>query len=181
VSLPIETLLAEALADDPSVFGQQVPEQGFFESNNIDYLGIRLVNSESSGEDDEAFANNGVTGEEGVNVDDIAYFPWDFLNNDADGVVQGGEDDLISDGEVTTVDANAVFGNIGRLINENVIEDPRNGLDLERVDFDLDSAISPVDAVRVVNRVGYQIPNVFEEDANPELFEQFNADDQGVA
>lgn len=175
VSLPIETLLEEALADDPSVFGEELPEAGVFESNNIDHLGIRIVNSDSTGEDEEAFANNGVDGTKGVNVDDIAYFPWDFLNNDADGVVQGGEDDLIPDGEVTQVDANAVFGNIGRLINENVTEDPRNGLDLDRIDFDLDSAISPVDAVRVVNRLGYQInPDIFEDDENPELFDQFH-------
>jgi hypothetical protein len=146
-----------------------VPADGNFESNNIDYLGVRIKDNESSGEDEAAFANNGITGEEGLDVDDIAYFPWDFLTNQADGIVQGGEDDLISDGEVTQVDANAVFGNIGRLINENVTEDPRAdldvvGLDLTRMDFDLDGALSPVDAVRVVNRVGYELnPAIIEE------------------
>lgn len=183
VSLPVETLLAEALADDPSIFGEEVPETGNFASNNVDYVGIRIVDDDSTGEEEEAFANNGVTGEEGVNVDDIAYFPWDLLNQAAEGVNQGGPDDLISNGEVEQVDFNAVAQNIGRLINENVIEAPDSGLDLERIDLDLDGAISPVDAVRVANRVGYQInSNIFEDDANSELFEEFNAvTEEGVA
>jgi hypothetical protein len=168
IALPIETLLAEALADDPSVFGQQLPEDGTFDSNNIDYVGVRIVNSAASRENQEAFLNNEVTGIEGVDVDDIAYFPWDFLNLQAEGIVQGGEDNLISDGEVTPVDANAVFNNIGQIISETEMgesEIPASlGLDLTRIDLDLDGAISPVDAVRVVNRVGYEInPAIFDD------------------
>jgi hypothetical protein len=172
VSLPLETLLAEALADDPSLLGRPVPEQGFFESNQIDHLGIRIVNAESSGEDEDAFANNSVDGTAGVNLDKIAFFPWDFLNNQAEGIVQGGEDDLISDGAVTSVDANAVFQNVDRVITEDLTEDPNFGLDLERIDFDLDGVISTIDAVRIANRVGYQInPNVSDDGEQEEALD----------
>ncbi|PNW44704.1 UNVERIFIED_CONTAM: hypothetical protein BEN50_12680 [Euhalothece sp. KZN 001] len=150
LSLPLDLLIEEALKDDPPVTGQPVPEEGFFASNNIDYLGIRL--------------GNDVQGIEGVNLDDIAFFPWDFLNPAAEGVIVGGPDDLISNGEVEQVDLNAVAQNIGRVITEEIRENPSNGLDLDRMDFDLDGVISPVDAVRVSNRVGYAInPNVPEE------------------
>ena len=137
VSLPIETLLAEALEDDPSVFGESRPldedgEEGFFESNNIDYLGVRIVNSESSGEDEEAFANNALNNTEGVNLDDIAFFPWDFVNDNEDGLQENQEDAIVSDGIVTGIDANAVFRNIGEIITEEVTEGSRFGLDLAR-------------------------------------------------
>ncbi|AFZ50797.1 pre-peptidase C-terminal domain-containing protein [Dactylococcopsis salina] len=167
VSLPVEVMLAEALEDDPSVFGETVPDEGFFESNNIDYLGVRLVNSESSGETTEEFTNNGVDGTEGVNVDDIAYFPWDVVNNNGDGVIAGEEDDLISDRQVTPVDANFVFENIGEVITDEVVESQQvgtEGLDLSRIDLDLDGAISPVDAVRVGNRVNYQLNSAINDD-----------------
>jgi hypothetical protein len=163
VSLPVETLLVEALEDDPSKFGEPRPEGGVgsFKSNNIDYLGVRIVNSDSSGEEANAFANNDVNEEEGVNIDDIAYFPWDFLNNTEQGVKEGEEDELITDGFVTGTDVTAVFRNIG-------LQDQAEGqfgVDLERIDFDLDGAISPVDAVRVVNRLNYEInPKIFEGD-----------------
>ena len=169
VSLPVETLLAEALEDDPSVFGQPRPiddngEEGFFESNNIDYLGVRIVNSESSGEEEEAFANNALNDTEGVNIDDIAFFPWDFVNSGEEGVSENQEDELVSDKIVDFNDANAVFRNIGEVITEEVTEGNRFGLDLDRIDFDLDGAISPVDAVRVANRIGYEInPAIIEE------------------
>jgi hypothetical protein len=182
VSLPIETLLAEALEDDPSIFGEN--RQGV-ESNNIDHLGIRIKDSVNSGESEETFGNNALNDTEGVNIDDIAYFPWDFVNNDEDGVVPDGEDSLLSetpvdpttdldgavigDGAVTGTDVTAVFRNIGLLINEDQTEG-QFGLDLERIDFDLDGAISPVDAVRVVNREGYVInPDVIEENQDAAL------------
>ncbi|AFZ49599.1 Ig-like domain-containing protein [Dactylococcopsis salina] len=163
VSLPVEVMLAEALEDDPSVFGETVPEEGFFESNNIDYLGVRLVNSESSGETTEEFTNNGVDGTEGVNVDDIAYFPWDVVRNDLGNVVQGGEDEVETDGAVSGSDLTQVYDNIGTIISEGTGEAP-SGLDLGRIDLDLDGAISPVDAVRVANRLGYNLnPAIIEE------------------
>ncbi|AFZ51399.1 Ig-like domain-containing protein [Dactylococcopsis salina] len=167
VSLPVETLLAEALEDDPSVFGQERPdddgEEGLFESNNIDYLGVRIVNSESSGEEEEAFANNALNDTEGVNIDDIAFFPWDFVNSREDGVLPNQDDEIVSDNTVDFNDATAVFRNIGEVITEEVTEGNRFGLDLDRIDFDLDGAISPVDAVRVANRIGYEInPDIFE-------------------
>ncbi|PNW44703.1 UNVERIFIED_CONTAM: hypothetical protein BEN50_12675 [Euhalothece sp. KZN 001] len=163
VSLPVEVMLAEALEDDPSVFGETVPEEGFFESNNIDYLGVRLVNSESSGETTEEFTNNGVDGTEGVNVDDIAYFPWDVVRNDLGNVVQGGEDEVETDGAVSGSDLTQVYDNIGTMISEGTGEAP-SGLDLGRIDLDLDGAISPVDAVRVANRLGYNLnPDIIEE------------------
>ncbi|AFZ51398.1 Ig-like domain-containing protein [Dactylococcopsis salina] len=169
VSLPVETLLAEALEDDPSVFGQKRPidddgEEGFFESNNIDYLGVRIVNSDNSGEEEEAFANNALNDTEGVNIDDIAFFPWDFVNSSEEGVLPNQDDEIVSDKIVDFNDANAVFRNIGEVITEEVTEGNRFGLDLDRIDFDLDGAISPVDAVRVANRIGYEInPDIFEE------------------
>jgi hypothetical protein len=166
ITLPLEKLIAEALADDPSVFGEDVPPSGF-PSNNVDFLGVRIVNSDSTNESEAAFGNNGLeAGEKGVNVDDIAFFPWDILSNNVEGVKPNQEDELIADGVVTTTDSNAVFGNIGRLIDneEALVEDPKDGLDLTRLDLDLDGAISPVDAVRVANRIGYEInPTVFED------------------
>ncbi|PNW35707.1 UNVERIFIED_CONTAM: hypothetical protein BEN50_02215 [Euhalothece sp. KZN 001] len=166
ITLPLEKLIAEALADDPSVFGEEVPPE-LFESNNVDFLGVRIVNSDSTNESEAAFGNNGLeAAEKGINVDDIAFFPWDILSNNVEGVEPNQEDELIADGVVTTTDSNAVFGNIGRLIDneEALVEDPNNGLDLTRLDLDLDGAISPVDAVRVANRIGYEInPTVFED------------------
>ncbi|AFZ50839.1 DVUA0089 family protein [Dactylococcopsis salina] len=166
ITLPLEKLIAEALADDPSVFGEDVPPNGF-PSNNVDFLGVRIVNSDSTNESEAAFGNNGLeAAEKGVNVDDIAFFPWDILSNNREGVEPNQEDELIADGVVTNADSNAVFRNIGRLIDneEALVEDPNNGLDLTRLDLDLDGAISPVDAVRVANRIGYEInPTVFED------------------
>jgi VCBS repeat-containing protein len=166
VSLPIETLLAEALEDDPSIFGENL--QGV-ESNNIDHLGIRIKDSVNSGESEETFGNNALNDTEGVNIDDITYFPWDFVNNAEDGYNPNEEDEIITDGAVTPTDATAVFRNIGLLINEDQTEG-EFGADLERIDFDLDSAISPVDAVRVVNRLGYVInPDVIEGNEEADL------------
>ncbi|AFZ50840.1 pre-peptidase C-terminal domain-containing protein [Dactylococcopsis salina] len=160
ISLPLDILLEEALADDPSVFGE---EETAFTSNNIDYLGVRIVDNLFSNENEEAFSNNGVTGTKGVDVDDIAYFPWDIANNQVDGLIQGGDDELNTDGEVTPTDATILFNNIGQTITDETTE-TSEGLDLTRLDLDLDGAISPVDAVRVANRIGYEInPTVFED------------------
>jgi hypothetical protein len=77
----------------------------------------------------ESNENNNRDQGDGVDKDDVTYFPWDI-------------DD---DGQVTSVDAIFVINRIGQVV------DAGNAL----ADFDGDGQISSTDAIAVINRLGY--------------------------
>jgi hypothetical protein len=130
LQLPLSSLNTRAINDDP-------PNQGNgYLSNSYDYLGIIIDPENQITESDEL--NNFNSGQ-GIDKDDVTYFPWDIDSN----------------GVVTSTDAIFVINRIGQTMTQE------NSL----ADLNGDGVISSTDAISIINRVGYQInSNVMEDE-----------------
>ena len=144
VTIPQDTLLAQALEED-------LPGQGLdYVSGNVGYLALVVDPENQLGELDES--NNFNRGQ-GVDFDDITYFPWDLNGSgrvtptDLVSILNrlGGDDglaDLDGDGTVTGSDALLVRDRLGYTRNEAVFEDIPEVLTVE---------ISPTDGEEMVS------------------------------
>lgn len=113
-----------ALADDAPGLGNS------HISTSYDYLGIVIDANNDIAETDEL--NNSNQGQ-GIDLDDITYFPWDVDGN----------------GLVTPTDAIYVINRLGQTTT----------LANQLADFDGSGSITPTDAIATINRLGYTINN----------------------
>jgi len=167
VTIPQERLFAQALEED-------LPGQGLdYVSGNVGYLALVIDPSNQLGELDES--NNSNRGQ-GVDLDNITYFPWDvngsgrvtptdvvyILNRLGE---EGTLADLNGDGTVTGSDVILVRDRLGYTRNEAVFQDIPEVLTVE---------ISPTDGEEMVNLTRETIVRfggtVREETVTPESF-----------
>ena len=128
VQLSRDLLNSRAQVDDLTGLGSD------HVSASYDYLGI--VIDPSNQLDDDIAPDDALQGE-GINKDDITYFPWDIDGN----------------GLITPTDTIFVINRLGRSTPAADI----------KADFDGNGVITPTDAISSINRLGYSInPNVFE-------------------
>jgi hypothetical protein len=128
MQLPQDILNSRAQADDPPGLGSN------YVSGSTDVVGIVI---DPDGLVSETQAGDNFNQGQGIDKDDITYFPWDV-----DG-----------SGQVTPSDAIYVINRLGQTTT------PENAL----ADFDGNGQITPSDAIAAINRLGYRInPQVIE-------------------
>ncbi len=127
IALDRTLLYARAMSDDP-------PDSSNAAATNADVLGLVI---DVGGDVVENLEANNINIGQGVDLDDITFFPWDV--NPADGVI-------------SPTDAIFVINRLGQT------DDSSGG------DIDGDGAISPTDAISIINRIGLTINSTVFED-----------------
>lgn len=120
IQLPLATLNARALADDPPGQG------GNHQSTSFDILGIIVDAGDDNAESNEA---NNLDQGNGIDKDDVTYFPWDIDGN----------------GVITPTDAIFFINRLGQNVP------PADG----RADPDGSGDVTPTDAIAAINRLTY--------------------------
>ena len=120
IQLPLATLNARALADDPPGLG------GNHQSTSFDMLGIIVDAGDDNAESNEA---NNLDQGNGIDKDDVTYFPWDIDGN----------------GVITPTDAIFFINRLGQNVP------PADG----RADPDGSGDVTPTDAIAAINRLTY--------------------------
>ncbi len=118
-------LLSRAVRDD-------VPGGGVdFRSTSSEFLGLIIDPTNAISEENQAGTaeQNNVNQANGLDKDDITYFPWDMNGS----------------GAVTPTDAGFVINRLGQFVT------PDNA----RADLNGNGAVTPTDAGAVINRIGY--------------------------